>query len=84
MYWNTRSLESFVIMLGSTQIVFQSRFEFWKNFCSTIEKKVLNHQIQLKCYSFLCYSIGSDNKFDDFLLIDGPGKPDYWYSLSLL
>ena len=51
--------------------------DFEKYFRSKIEKKVLHHQIQLEYYRCLCYSICSDNKFDDFLLSDGPRKPDF-------
>ena len=77
-YYNSRSFESFATIRGSIYEVFQSRFEFGKNnVCSTIGRKILNHLVQLKYFKFPCYFIYSGNKFGDFLLNDGPGKPDF-------
>ena len=46
---------------------FNQDLNFEKHLCSAIEKKVFNHQIQIKYYRFLCYLICSDIRFDDFL-----------------
>ena len=84
LYWNTRSLESFVTIRGAYIYFSNQDLNFEKYFCSTFKKKVLNQLIQLEYYKFLCYPICSDNKFDDFLLSDGLQKPDFRYYLSLL
>ena len=60
-------------LLRLCEVAHKSRFEVGKTFSSTIG----NHQIQLKYYRCPCYSFGSDNRFDDFLLSDGTGKSEF-------